>query len=93
MMKVPALTHLHTPYRISQEDGKRMKTQPYQEPMMTLQVSYNEVIAVGHVIGLYLAELRRNPRPTYEQREIAALLTRYQQRILHRLPTPNKRVL
>jgi hypothetical protein len=67
---------------------------PYQPqiPMMTIQATPNELIAVGAVITQYLIQSERTPAKTKDQLELIALVRSFQGRIVshtqHQPPIP-----
>jgi hypothetical protein len=58
---------------------------PYQPqvPMMTIQATPNELIAVGAVITQHLTQSERTPNKTREQLELMALLRSFQERLVY----------
>ena len=50
--------------------------------MMTIQATPNELIALGHVLTLYLNNVERAPHTTKDQLEIVALLRCFQGRFV-----------
>ncbi len=57
---------------------------PYQPqiPMMTIQATPNELIAIGAVITQHLIQSERTPNKTKEQLELIALLRSFQGRLV-----------
>lgn len=69
-----------------------MKHLYYPEvPMMTIQATPGELIAVGGVITEFLAQLEAIPNQTKDQLALTALLHNFQGRIVFQIQNPPQR--
>jgi hypothetical protein len=57
-------------------------------PMMAVQATASELIALGQVITHYIAYLEQQPDPTSAQLECVALLRSFQGRVVARIYPP-----
>lgn len=62
------------------------RTPPRTEPLMPLQVTANELVAVGAAITSYTTWLASTPQSAASHRDTIALLDQFQRRLTQLLP-------